>query len=94
MNSTLDVEAVANAVVTRIQQYTTLVGWPEGKATLSEAETAAYIGIGTDFLRELRSERKISHRKIGRRIVYAAVDIAEFLERNSCRATEDLPQQG
>ena len=67
----VDVDAVASAVVARIQKYTTLIGWPEGKATLSEPEAAAYIGIGTDFLRELRQDKKISHS-------YASVSNGKF----------------
>jgi hypothetical protein len=78
-----DVDAVADAVVNRLRPLMTLPGWPEGRGTLSEAETAAYLGIGQDFLRELRQTGRISFTAQSRRVTYSVRDVAEYLER--CR---------
>ena len=77
------VEAIAEAVVARLQMICPLPDWPKDRGTLNEAETAAYLGIGMDFLRQLRQERRIPYRKIGRRIVYTSADVACFLEKCS-----------
>ena len=82
------IQAIADAVASRIGAMQILPGWPEGRGTLNESETAAYLSIGAEFLRQLRQEGKISHRKIGRRIVYSPADIATFLD--DC-GTSDAP---
>ena len=78
------IQAIADAVASRIALNQPLPGWPEGRGTLNEAETAEYLSIGADFLRQLRQEGRISHRRIGRRIVYAPADVAAFLD--ACRS--------
>ena len=82
------VEAIAEAVVARLQIIYPLPNWPKDRGTLNEAEAAAYLGIGTDFLRQLRQGR-IPYRKIGRRIVYTSADVASFLEK--CSSTSLAP---
>lgn len=72
--------AIAEAVAARLQTVCPLLNWPKGRGTLNEAEAATYLGIGMDFLRQLRQEGRIPYRQIGRRIVYAAPDIARFLD--------------
>lgn len=77
------VQAIADAIAARLQLTIPLPHWPQGRGTLNEAEAAAYLGIGMDFLRQLRQEGRIAYRRIGRRIVYAAADIARFLQECS-----------
>lgn len=74
-----DLEAIAAAVADQLRAIMSLPGWPEGRGTINEPEAAHFLSIGTDFLRKLRLEGRIAHRKIGRRVVYAAADISEFL---------------
>ncbi len=74
------IQAIANAVASRMGIVHQLPGWPDGRGTLNEPETAEYLSIGVEFLRQLRQEGRISHRKIGRRILYAPADIAAFLD--------------
>ena len=80
-----DVQAIADAVVARMRVASPLPGWPAGRGTLSESETAEYLSIGVEFLRQLRQGGRISHRKIGRRVVYAPADVSAFLD--ACRST-------
>jgi excisionase family DNA binding protein len=61
----------------------TPLGWPVGRGTLSEPEAAAFLGIGADYLRELRTTGRISYTAQGRRVTYSARDITDYLER--CR---------
>jgi excisionase family DNA binding protein len=77
------VDAIADAVAARLRPMVLPPGWPEGRGTLSEPETAAYLGIGQDFLRELRQAGRISHTAQGRRVTYSVRDVVEYLER--CR---------
>ena len=78
------IKAIAEAVAARLQLTCPLPHWPKGRGTLNEAEAAVYLGIGMDFLRQLRQEGRVPYRKIGRRIVYTASDIARFLDACSC----------
>ena len=82
-----DVSAVADAVVERLRALLPPAGWPEGRGCLSEPEAATYLAIGSDYLRELRQEGRISYTAQGRRITYSPRDVAEYLER--CRRGAD-----
>jgi Helix-turn-helix domain len=65
--------------------------WPEGRGTLSEPETAAFLGIGQDFLRELRQTGRISYTAQGRRVTYSVRDITEYLDRCRRAGSNDSP---
>lgn len=86
------VTAIAAAVAAKLNTSPQLPNWPEGRGTLNEAETAGYLGIGMDFLRQLRQEGRIPYHKIGRRIVYTASDVARFLDACSCDPLARLDQ--
>jgi Helix-turn-helix domain len=75
------IAAIADAVAARLRPTLAPPGWPEGRGSLSEPETAKFLSVGQDFLRELRQTGRISHTAIGRRIVYSAENVAEFLRR-------------
>lgn len=83
------VEAIADRVAARLRPCLPPPGWPEGRGTLSEPEAAAYLGIGQDFLRELRQDGRISYTAQGRRVTYSVRDILEYLDR--CRRDGDSP---
>ena len=78
-----DVSAVADAVVERLRALLPPAGWPEGRGCLSEPEAATYLAIGSDYLRELRQEGRISYTAQGRRVTYSPHDVTDYLER--CR---------
>ena len=90
----LDNEAVArlvtdlaDAVVDRLRPMLSLPGWPAGRSTVSEPEAAAYLGIGPDYLRELRRSGRITYTAQGRRVTYTVRDLTEYLD--SCRRSSN-----
>jgi len=82
-------QTVADEVAARLKPCLPPPGWPEGRGTLSEPEAATYLGIGQDFLRELRQEGRISYTAQGRRVTYGVRDIVDYLER--CRQHGTIP---
>jgi Helix-turn-helix domain len=86
---TLDVvtiDAIAAAVAERVRPLLAPPNWPECRGMLSEPETAFYLGIGADYLRELRQTGRISYTAQGRRVTYSVRDVTNYLEK--CRRTE------
>jgi hypothetical protein len=81
------IAALAEALAEKLRPTMLPPGWPEGRGTLSEPETAAYLGIGADYLRELRQAERISYTGQGRRVTYSVRDVTEYLNR--CRRSGD-----
>lgn len=52
------------------------------KIWLSSKEVQWYLGIGKDFLDNLRETGRIQYYKVGRTIFYRKTDIDKLIERN------------
>ena len=87
-------DQIAEAVARRLRVSLALPGWPEGRGTLNESETANYLGIGTDYLRELRQTGRITYTAQGRRITYSVRDVAEYLDRCRTGRIDDKSSHG
>jgi excisionase family DNA binding protein len=65
----------------------TTVRLPEG-GLLDGVAAAAYLGTTPRHIYRLWSERKLSGRKIGRKVRFSKADLDEFAERNRVRAVQ------
>lgn len=52
------------------------------KIWLSNKEAQAYLGVGIDFLKNLRSSGRISFFKVGTTVFYRKRDIDRLIEKN------------
>ena len=77
------INAIADAVAHRLRSLLPPPGWPADRATVTEPEFAQLVGLGADYVRDLRMAGKIPHRRVGRRIIYAAEDLMTFLSQNA-----------
>ena len=64
--------------------------WEEAMNKFSVAEAAPLIGVSESTLYTLVSQKKITHLRIGGKILFRQQDIDEFLE--SCVVEKDEPQ--
>lgn len=81
------IDLLAEAVAQRLRPLLPPPGWPDGRGTLSESETAAFLGIGQDYLRDLRQIGRISYTAQGRRVTYAVADVSDYLAKCKRRET-------
>ena len=63
----------------------TTVRLPDG-ALLDDVGAAAYLGTTPRHIARLWSERKLSGRKIGRKVRFSKTDLDEFAERSRVKA--------
>lgn len=52
------------------------------KIWLSNKEAQAYLGVGMDFLKNLRSSGRIPFFKVGNTVLYRKRDIDKLIEKN------------
>ncbi len=60
----------------------------EASHTFTEEQFANAVGLSVAFLRELRRQGRVSHIRIGRRVLYLRVDAERFLEQHRNAAAE------
>ena len=82
------IDAIAEAVAERLQRHELPPGWPVGRGCISEPEAATFLGIGQDFLRELRLSGRVACTMQGRRVTFSPVNIAEYLTKCRCHGSE------
>ena len=74
------ITAIADAVAERLRIPT---GWPTDRPLLREPELAGLMGIGHEKLVDLRRSGAITHRRVGRTVLYCHTDLSIYLD--GCR---------